>query len=328
MEIYIETDGSRLKVKNNIFLIETKVKKTEVSPVNVKSFVIGGKISITSCAIELAIKNDIEIVFVDRYNKPFCRMMTSQFSKSGYLRQMQYKVFNSPMAFEIAKITLLKKGSKQELYAKELVEREEGSNNDLIILNNLIEQLKYSDSGSIEELMGIEGMLSKKFYQILSKNLRGQFTFKSRSFRPARDEFNASLNYIYGILYRKVERALLNAGLDINTGYLHSNKTKSLSLVYDFIEFFRNYGIEFNYWIYRRKLVKKSYFEYSKNGVTMSKSGKDFILNQFNLYLNRSERYKEKDVKREEIIKLEAYSFGDLILKLSEEMSQNEQNKL
>ena len=39
---------------------------------------------------------------------------------------------------------------------------------------------------------------------------------------------------------------ILNAGLDLNTGFLHSNKKKSLSLVFDFIEIFRHFVLPIN----------------------------------------------------------------------------------
>ena len=106
MEVCIETDGSSLKVKNGIFLIESKEKKVEVSPINVRSFVVKANISITTSAISLILNNNIELVFIDNYEKPYGRIINTEFSKSGYLRQTQYKVFNSSLSFDIAKAIL------------------------------------------------------------------------------------------------------------------------------------------------------------------------------------------------------------------------------
>lgn len=315
MDICIETDGSKLRVRNEIFFLESPTSRMEISPFNVKAFIISGKISLTTCAIQLAIKNNIEIVLVNSYNKPYGRFLNSEFSKSGKLRQAQYKIFNEK-SLEIAKIVLENKSKKQLEHVEKIVTTEEKN-----VFLVLLEQLKYSKS--IEELMGIEGSISKHYYYVLGENLKGSYRFVKRSFRPANDEFNASLNYVYGILYRKVETALLSAGFDTNTGFLHSNKKKSLSLVFDFIEFFRDYGMKFNYSLYKSKLIKKIYFNYEKKSVTMSREGKEFLLNNFNEFLKKTEKYQEKKVKRNEIIKLEAYSFGEAILKQFEVLESN-----
>lgn len=307
MDISIETNGSKLRVKNGIFFLESPTKKMEISPFNVKSFIISGKTSLTSCAIELAIKNNVEIILVNSYNKPYGRFLNSEFSKSGKLRQSQYRVFNKN-SLNIAKIVLETKSKRQLDHIKDMITSEEKKT-----FLRLLEKQKHCKS--IEELMGIEGALSKEYYSILGKNLKGSYKFTKRSFRPAKDEFNASLNYIYGILYRKVETALLAAGFDTNTGFLHSNNKKSLSLVFDFIELFRHYGMIFNYSLYKSKLIKKDYFEYQKNSVNVGNEGKEFLLDKFNHYLEKTEDYQGKKFKRNEIIRLEAHSFSDVILK-------------
>lgn len=306
MDICIETDGSKLRVKNEIFFLESPTNKMEISPFNVKSFIISGKTSLTTCAIQLAIKNNIEIVLVNSYNKPYGRFLNSEFSKTGRLRQAQYKVFNEK-SLNIAKVVLESKSKKQLEHVENIVTLEEKT-----VFLVLLEQLKHCET--VEELMGVEGSISKHYYYVLGKNLKGSYKFTKRSFRPANDEFNATLNYIYGILYRKVETALLLAGFDTNTGFLHSNNRKSLSLVFDFIELFRHYGMKFNYSLYKSKLITKIYFEYKNNTVSMSREGKEFLLNNFNNYLEKSEEYQDKKFKRNEIIKLEAHSFSEVIL--------------
>lgn len=321
MDILIETHGSKLKVKNDIFLIEAENKKMEVSPVNVKSFVIKAKASITTSAIALALKNNIELVLLDDYDKPYCRLLNTQFSKSGYLRQCQYKFFNSHFAIEISKIIIFKKARKQKEHLLSLKIEEDKISKEILKIDLAMEKLKNSNFKDTEEIMGIEGNISKIYYAVLSKSLQGRFTFNNRSTRPAKDEFNASLNYLYGILYRKVEKALLLAGFDLNTGFLHTNKEKSLSLVFDFIELFRHYAMELNYRLYKGKGIRKSYFEILEKGIGISREGKGYLISEFNDYLNSSEVYNDISYQRNKIIQLEAYKFSEIILDLDKNNS-------
>ena len=82
-------------------------------------------------------------------------------------------------------------------------------------------------------------MTTKKYFEALSSILPEKYKFKSRSRNPAKDEFNAMLNYGYGVLYSMVEKACIIAGLDPYIGFLHTDNYNKKSLVFDVIELFR-----------------------------------------------------------------------------------------
>ncbi|MFO7558792.1 MAG: CRISPR-associated endonuclease Cas1 [Desulfobacterales bacterium] len=50
-----------------------------------------------------------------------------------------------------------------------------------------------------------------------------KYQFSGRSRRPAKDPFNAVLNYCYGMLYSRVEKACILSGLDPFVGFLHTD---------------------------------------------------------------------------------------------------------
>ena len=58
------------------------------------------------------------------------------------------------------------------------------------------------------------------------------------------DPFNMALNYGYGILYSRCERALLLVGLDPYGGFMHITRSGHTTLVYDFIEQFRPVAVD------------------------------------------------------------------------------------
>lgn len=43
----------------------------------------------------------------------------------------------------------------------------------------------------------------------------------------ARDPYNVVLNYLFGVLYSKVEQALVLAGFDVKIGILHGESRKA-----------------------------------------------------------------------------------------------------
>lgn len=68
--------------------------------------------------------------------------------------------------------------------------------------------------------------------------------FPGREHRESADQVNSMLNYGYGMLYRQVEGAILLAGLDPFGGFLHVDRPGKLSLVYDFVEEFRQQVVD------------------------------------------------------------------------------------
>ena len=63
--------------------------------------------------------------------------------------------------------------------------------------------------------------------------------FKARNTRGAIDPVNQAINYVYGMLYGEVWRALVKVGLDPYFGFMHGSERDQGSLVFDLIEEFR-----------------------------------------------------------------------------------------
>jgi len=68
-------------------------------------------------------------------------------------------------------------------------------------------------SNVVDRIRGLEGTSGRLFYETVSYVLPKQYQFSGRSSRPAKDAFNAFLNYVFGILYGKIEKTLNIAGL-------------------------------------------------------------------------------------------------------------------
>jgi CRISPR-associated protein Cas1 len=72
-------------------------------------------------------------------------------------------------------------------------------------------------------LMGLEGTAGRVYFDCLGRLVPEAHRFEGRSRQPARDGFNAMLNYSYGVLYSLVERACICAGLDPFVDFLHTD---------------------------------------------------------------------------------------------------------
>ena len=69
-----------------------------------------------------------------------------------------------------------------------------------------------------------------------------KWKFENRNFKPALDRFNCVLNYLYGMLYAQVELALVKVGVDPSLGIMHVDRYNRPTMVYDFIEPYRQWA--------------------------------------------------------------------------------------
>ncbi len=88
-------------------------------------------------------------------------------------------------------------------------------------------------------VLGFEGRAAAAYWQAISALLPEDLRFSGRITLSATDPVNQCLNYVYGILYSEVWRAVLRAGLDPYFGLVHGSQRDNGSLVFDLIEEFR-----------------------------------------------------------------------------------------
>ncbi len=132
---------------------------------------------------------------------------------------------------------------------------------------------------------------AKLYYSILSRLIPDPYKFDGRSFRPARDEFNCMLNYAFGVLYGKVEKACVIAGLDPFVGIMHTDNYNKKSLVFDLIENYRDYALRVVFSMFSRKKVNKEYFDKISGGLKLNKEGKKALLVELSEYFDKTTNY-------------------------------------
>lgn len=87
--------------------------------------------------------------------------------------------------------------------------------------------------------MGHEGRAAAKYWSSFAALIPDALSFPGRHTRHATDPVNSAVNYIYGMLYGEVWRAVIRAGLDPYFGIIHGTERDQGSLVFDLIEEYR-----------------------------------------------------------------------------------------
>ena len=327
MQLVINSYGAYLRKSGNCFLVKREDKSFEVAVNKVNSILITTSAYITTDAIKLAVDNNIDIVFLDAHGDPYGRVWHPKLGSTTLIRRRQLEIYESLDGLNLAKEWGLKKLDNQiELLVKLKKTREEKRDE----LDRYIEEIERSREqmrrlrGTIEarrqDMLGLEGMAARSYFEALSAIMPEKYRFAGRSRNPAKDEFNALLNYGYGVLYSLMEKGCIIAGLDPYLGFLHSDSYNKLSLVFDIIEMFRIYVDETVVYLFSRRMVKDEFFEPLEQGMGLSKDGKAALIEALNKTLEETILYRGRNVKTRNTIQMECHRIANGLIRPGQEL--------
>ena len=212
-----------------------------------KTILISKGAKLSSDAALLAIENEIEILFVDNSGKPQGRLWSVKYGSVSTIRRKQLDFTLSSHAVEWIKEILVQKLDNQAALLFSLVpidwEFQSSLDKALNKINDYKIKIKSAKANVISEiapsLRGWEGAASRLYFGIINMMMPSNYQFEGRTQHPATDVFNCVLNYGYGILYGKVEGALIKAGLDPYVGVMHREDYNRPVMVFDVIELYR-----------------------------------------------------------------------------------------
>ena len=326
MQLFINTPGTLITQKDGCFRLKAGDRFKDRSPMKIESLVISNKAMISSQAIVLAMEHNIDVVFLDGYDDPVGRVWFSKMGSTALIRRKQLEVAELPLGVELVTDMVCQKIENQLGFMKKLMVKRPGKEDlfsgSVRTIEGSLSELRAEKQELLEvrnRIMGLEGAAGRAYFRCLSMVMPEKYRFDGRSKRPARDPFNAVLNYCYGILYSQVEKACILSGLDPYVGFLHTDNYNKKSMVFDLIEPFRIFAEQTAVYLFTGKKVKKDYFDVSENSVSLNQSGKPVVVDVLNRHLDEGVRYRRRNVKRRYIIRHEAHRLANLLLADEEE---------
>jgi CRISPR-associated protein Cas1 len=319
MTLVLHTYGVALTKDNEAFMVVSKDGKQRVPPGDVRTISISRGAQISSDAVLLAIENEIEILFVDNSGKPAGRIWSSRYGSISTIRKGQLEFSRSKAAVEWIKSLLQSKFENQEalLWAFTASEPETSSRIEHSVNRIRKYRLKVSElqgdtvSDVADSLRGYEGAVSRLYFEQMNLFLPEEYRFAQRSQHPAMDVVNALLNYGYGVLYGKIEGALIRAGIDPYIGILHRDEHNRPVLVYDVIEQYRHWVDYVVYSLVRQRVISEEcYSVRTDRSVWLEGLGRRILIQSLNDYFEEIIKIKSLERSRSTHIDLYCQHFA------------------
>lgn len=328
MQLHINTYGAYVHVKDEMFEIRVRdenkeVQKKHYSAQKVTALWLCTGTSLSTDAIKLAITFNIDIVFLEKNGDPFGRVWHGKPGSTTKIRKAQLEASLNSTGLYWVKSWLIRKLENQLEFIRDLkkhrLQHAEYLQDKIDRIQSLILSVQSQEADTVAQisdtLRGLEGTAGRLYFQTLSHVLPDVYKFDGRSSRPAQDAFNGFLNYVYGILYSKVEKALIIAGVDPYLGFMHRDDYNQLSMVFDFIEPYRIYADEVVFRLFSARKVNKAHLDELTNGVTLNKEGKALLVTAFNEFMDGQPiRHGGRNMSRSTAIQYDAHSFGNTLI--------------
>ncbi|NJS40952.1 CRISPR-associated endonuclease Cas1 [Candidatus Gracilibacteria bacterium] len=220
-----------IKLSNeNLVLVEDGVNKSKTPLSKILILIIIGRMTISTALLSKLSTNKIPTVILGINLKLVANILPSTSSQNFSQKYSQYQTYyNQEQRLEIAKQLV---DEKIQTSINTLQKTRKTTNNKL--LKKYKKQLQ--STKCIEEVMGVEGIVSKIYFQNLFSNINWQ----KRQPRHKADITNTLLDLGYTYLYNYFSALVQLSGLDPFVGFLHTQYYSRHSLANDYMEPFRS----------------------------------------------------------------------------------------
>jgi len=325
-ELVLNTYGTCLAKENDNFVVIHKDGRQMISPDKLKSVSVCRGASITSDAALLAIQNQIDVVFIDGTGKPTGRIWSIKFGSISTIRRNQLDFKDSKFAIEWIKNLMCRKIDNQVAlllsckYDNDFTKKK--FDKFILRLENYKLKIEKLEGESIfdisSELRGWEGVSSKIYFEAISLIIPENYRFATRSQHPALDIFNCLLNYGYGLLYSKIEGALIKAGIDPYIGIFHRDEYNRPVLAYDVIEIFRVWIDYIVVHLLLQNAIDEDCYSIKPDGsYWLENMGKRILIQSINDYLSEIINIKGLERSRHTHIELHCQNLAQKFLKFN-----------
>ena len=163
---------------------------------------------------------------------------------------------------------------------------------------------------SIQELMGIEGNIRKKYYAAWSVIINQEIEFDKRVMHPPDNMINSLISFVNSLVYTRTLSEIYHTQLNPTISYLHEPGIRRYSLCLDISEVFKPLiGDRLIFSLLNRKQITEKSFTKELNYLHLKKDASKLIVSEFEKKMKQTIMHKElgRQLSYQYLIRLEAY---------------------
>lgn len=307
-------------LKFSSFDEEGKVIQSRYLPVeDIAEFYVFGSLRANSSLFNFLGQKDISVHFFDYYENYTGSFMPRDYLLSGRMLLAQTAAYQSKKQ----RIVIAQKfidGALHNMLKNLQYYNRRGKSMEVLMTNMTNLGTKIYTSNSVEELMGIEGMIRQNYYEAFDLILNN-FEMEIRSKQPPHNEVNALISFGNMMCYTQCLRAIHQTQLNPTISYLHTPGERRYSLALDIAEIFKPIIVDkVIFKVLNKREIQEKHFENNLNKCILNSAGKKIFVRAIEDRLSETFKHRHlgRDVSYRHLIKLECYKLAKHLLKLEE----------
>ena len=167
-----------------------------------------------------------------------------------------------------------------------------------------------SEVKSVQELMGIEGNIRKRYYAAWSVIINQEIEFDKRVMHPPDNMINSLISFVNSLVYTRTLSEIYHTQLNPTISYLHEPGVRRYSLCLDISEVFKPLiGDRLIFSLLNRKQITENSFTKELNYLHLKKEASKLIVSEFENRMKQTIMHKElgRQVSYQYLIRLVAY---------------------
>ena len=272
--VYITQKNAVLHRCANHLILRMKGQKVGTIPLaEVKTIVLMPGIQLTSCAVDVLLEKNIDVIFTTQSGKVKGNL-NSVAGGGAIVRLAQHSAFvDQERRLAIAKSIVYSKVKNQEalLLKNRRHHQDQGLEENCAAMETHLAKLE--NMTTLDEAMGIEGICARIYWDSF-RHLLKEPLFERREYRPAPDILNSALNLGYSFLSTEISTCLAAKKFDLEIGFLHSIHYGRNSLTLDVMEAFRSPFVDA--WLltlFNKRMLNSTHFQGEEEGFYLNAQG-------------------------------------------------------
>lgn len=250
-QLHVMTSGCYVTVSGDDLVVRRRKNDIFRKPISELTMVYleGKGIALSADLTMRLCEKDVPVVFTPLIGVPAAIAQPVRSTRSN-LRQLQVLRRNDPEVIKVGLGMLASKVANQASVLKYFARYRKRTDavayteltrcaNDIRGIADTLDGFDPAAATARASAMGHEGRAAAKYWSSFATLVPEELSFPGRHTRHATDPVNSAVNYVYGMLYGEVWRAVVRAGLDPYFGIIHGSERDQGSLVFDVIEEYR-----------------------------------------------------------------------------------------
>lgn len=314
--LYIYNPGKLSRKDNTLQFVTDNGDKRDLPVERVRDIYVMSEMQFNTSLINLLSKNGIVVHFFNYYNFYTGSFYPREQLLSGNLLIHQTTHYTDPEKRMIIARKFVQ-GAASNIYRNLRYYNGRGKNVKEVMDDIDVYRINIDKAKTIQELMGYEGNIRKRYYDAWPVIINQEIEFEKRVMHPPDNMMNSLISYVNSMIYTKVLTEMYQTQINPTISYLHEPGERRFSLSLDVAEIFKPLiGDRLIFSLLNKNQITEKSFTKDLNFLHLEKNASQLIASELEKKMNTTIKHKDlgREVSYRYLMRLEVYKLIKHIL--------------